>query len=60
MPMVTFFVALAVLIGGYLVYSRFFIMTLVCPDNWYFKPLCVRTIGDTIRKNPQGIAKGIF
>lgn len=26
----------------------FFIITLVCPDNWYFKPLCVRTIGDTI------------
>lgn len=21
---------------------------LVCLDNWYFKPLCVRTIGDTI------------
>lgn len=18
----------------------------MCPDNWYFKPLCVRTIGD--------------
>jgi hypothetical protein len=30
-------------------------MMLVCPDNWYFKPLCVWAIGDTIQIARLGV-----